>query len=199
MKAIDAIFNRRSIRKFEDKVIPKETIEKILLSGMSAPSSKNRQPWSFIVFEGDEKKQMLEVFRKGANDEFNNPKSLPNSGKFESGTRYTLDIMEQSPTVVFVYNPFGKSPIENLSLEEKFYEMANLQCVGACMENMSIAATALGIGSLWICDIYFAYNELANWLNIDGQLVACMAFGYPAESPKQRPRKKIENIVEWRV
>ena len=117
MKAIDAIFNRRSIRKFEDKVIPKETIEKILLSGMSAPSSKNRQPWSFIVFEGDEKKQMLEVFRKGANDEFNNPKLLPNSGKFESGTRYTLDIMEQSPTVVFVYNPFGKSPIENLSLE----------------------------------------------------------------------------------
>ncbi len=51
MKAIDAIFNRRSIRKFEDKVIPKETIEKILLSGMSAPSSKNRQPWSFIVLK----------------------------------------------------------------------------------------------------------------------------------------------------
>ena len=199
MKAIDAILNRRSIRKFKDKPIPREIIEKVLISGMSAPSSKNRQPWKFIVFEGDEKSKMIEIFKKGATEEFNNPTLLPNSGKFESGTRYTLDIMEQSPSIIFVYNPFGKSPVENLTLEEKFYEMANLQCVGACMENMAISATALGLGSLWICDIYFAYNTLADWLNIDGQLVACMAFGYPLESPKKRPRKKIEDIVEWRV
>ena len=56
MKAIDAILNRRSIRKFKDKPIPREIIEKVLISGMSAPSSKNRQPWKFIVFRSEERR-----------------------------------------------------------------------------------------------------------------------------------------------
>ena len=46
--------------------------------------------------------------------------------------------------------------------------------------------------------IYFAYSELCKWLGSDGQLIAAIAFGYPNESPKERPRKKIDDIVEWR-
>ena len=63
---------------------------------------------------------------------------------------------------------------------------------------MLLAATEKGIGSLWICDIYFAYSELCDWLNREGQLVAAVAFGYPNESPKERPRKRMEDVVEWR-
>ena len=53
-------------------------------------------------------------------------------------------------------------------------------------------------GSLWICDIYFAYSELCEWLKSDGQLIAAIAFGYPDEFPKERPRKNLDDIVEWR-
>ena len=44
-----AIFNRRSIRKYTDKVVAEELIEQILRSGMAAPSAGNEQPWHFIV------------------------------------------------------------------------------------------------------------------------------------------------------
>ncbi len=37
---------------------------------------------------------------------------------------------------------------------------------------MSLTAVELGLGSLWICDVYFAYRELCEWLNTDSQLVA---------------------------
>jgi nitroreductase len=46
---MSVIFKRRSIRKYTDKVVPKELIEKILRAGMAAPSAGNRQPWHFIV------------------------------------------------------------------------------------------------------------------------------------------------------
>jgi len=46
---MNAIFIRRSIRKFEDKTIEQEKINKILRAGMQAPSARNRQPWQFIV------------------------------------------------------------------------------------------------------------------------------------------------------
>lgn len=46
-----AIFERRSIRKYTNKPIPKENIEKILRAGMAAPSAGNEQPWQFIVLD----------------------------------------------------------------------------------------------------------------------------------------------------
>lgn len=71
--------------------------------------------------------------------------------------------------------------------------MCNIQSLSASIQNMLLAATEIGI-----CDIYFAYSELCQWLNSDGQLIAAIAFAYPNESPKEKPRKKIEDLVEWR-
>ena len=46
---IKEIESRRSIRRYKDIPVKKELIEEILKAGMLAPSSKNRQPWHFIV------------------------------------------------------------------------------------------------------------------------------------------------------
>jgi len=48
------IFNRRSIRKFQDKPVEKEKIERLLRAAMQAPSAGNQQPWEFIVVEEKE-------------------------------------------------------------------------------------------------------------------------------------------------
>lgn len=46
---MDAIFSRRSIRKYTDQQVPEELIKQILAAGMNAPSAGNEQPWQFIV------------------------------------------------------------------------------------------------------------------------------------------------------
>lgn len=46
---IDAIKNRRSIRKYQEKALSREEIEAVIDAGILAPSSKNRQPWKFYV------------------------------------------------------------------------------------------------------------------------------------------------------
>ena len=46
---IEAIKNRRSIRKYKSKAVDKEAIAQILQAETLAPSSKNRQPWKFVV------------------------------------------------------------------------------------------------------------------------------------------------------
>lgn len=51
----EAIKNRRSIRKYKDTPVSREQIVEILHAGMLAPSSKNRQPWKFIVTAGPAK------------------------------------------------------------------------------------------------------------------------------------------------
>ena len=50
--ALWAIDNRRSIRKFQDTPLPMACVLEILQCALKAPSSKNRQPWKFVVVEG---------------------------------------------------------------------------------------------------------------------------------------------------
>lgn len=61
MDIIRAIEERRSIRKFKDKVVPKEIIEKILELATKAPSGKNRQPWKFVVAQNNTKDEMVRI------------------------------------------------------------------------------------------------------------------------------------------
>ncbi len=196
---IPEIYDRRSIRKFLDKPISQKDIMDIIQSGVKAPSSKNRQPWKYIVIQGNAKADMLSVFRKGIDREENESALLPQSKQHIAAAKYTVDIMEKAPTIIFVVNSLGKDISTELTPEEHIYEICNIQSISASIQNMLLAATEKGIGSLWICDIYFAYSELCKWLNSDGQLIAAIAFGYPDESPKARPRKNLEDIMEWRT
>ncbi len=197
-KMISAIHDRRSIRKFSDTPISKEDMTEIIQSGIKAPSSKNRQPWKFIVVQGKEKEEMLKAFRQGIAREENENALLPQSAQHIPAAKYTVDIMESAPVAVFVVNSLGKGIVSELTPEERVYEICNIQSVSAAIQNMLLAATEKGIGSLWICDIYFAYAELCEWLNSEGELVAAVAFGYPNEFPQARPRESFDEVVEWR-
>ena len=51
---MEAIFKRKSIRKYQDRPVEKEKIEKLLRAIMQAPSAVNQQPWEVIVIENKE-------------------------------------------------------------------------------------------------------------------------------------------------
>ncbi|WP_320171580.1 nitroreductase family protein [Maridesulfovibrio sp.] len=55
MDVFEAIYSRRSIRKYEDKPVSEELISKLLGAAMMAPSAGNAQPWQFIVVDDREK------------------------------------------------------------------------------------------------------------------------------------------------
>lgn len=197
MDTMSAISTRRSIRKFDPKPVPRELIEQILQAGVESPSAKNRQPWHFvIVTDGGDKLAMLQAMRSGL-------EWMDQNGEFDpalmKGAWYTLGIMEQAPVTVFILNEEGKTPFMGLEpFGERFMELANVQSVGACIQNMCLAATDLGLGSLWICDVFQAYHTLIEWLGTDAELVAALSIGYALEQPQARPRKPLSEVTTWR-
>lgn len=195
--ALWAIDNRRSIRKFQNTPLPRACVLEILQCALKAPSSKNRQPWKFVVVEGRAREEMLRAFEQGLNREEASP-LLPDSNIHLPAAKHTLKILRQAPVVIFVVNPLGKPLGASLTAEERVYEICNTQSVAAAIENMLLAATEMGVGSLWVCDIYFAYAELCAWLRPEGELLAAVALGYPDEAPAPRPRRGIEDAVVWK-
>ena len=193
---LSAIINRRSIRKFKSEDVPRPMIEEILQAGILAPSSKNRQPWSFLVITGNAKEELLQTMSRGLKREQEDP-LLPESAQYLSGAEHTLKIMEKAPVIIIIMNSMGLDVHAALEPEERIFEICNAQSIGAAIENMTLTATELGLGSLWICDTYFAYKELLNYLQADGELYAAMAVGYAEEKPLARPRKGIDDVVKW--
>lgn len=163
MAAVQAIYNRRSIRRFQEKSVPEDVLEELLNAGRAAPSAKNRQPWKYIVFGGAQKQELLKV-------------------------------MEAENL-----NTNAKSPFLPVDNDEHITELCDTLSIGASIENMLLAAEELGLGTLWIANTCFANRELVTYLETEQQLVGAVAVGYPDETPSQRPRKQLEDFVEYRI
>ena len=82
-------------------------------------------------------------------------------------------------------------------MDERVSEICNSQSIGAAIENMTLEAAAQGLGSLWICNSFFAQKELSDWAGCE--LYAVLAVGYADEAPEARLRKRTEDVIEWRV
>jgi len=66
MEVLEAIFNRRSIRKYTDRPVGDDVVESLLKAAMYAPSAVNKQPWHYIVFRDREMMEKIILFHQNA-------------------------------------------------------------------------------------------------------------------------------------
>lgn len=190
MNTLEAIAERRSIRKFKSDPISDESLQAILNAAIQAPSGKNRQPWRFIVVKDEKRQEMVNIMRTEV-------EKVKAKGESSGSAEWTVNVMEQAPITVFIFNPDGIDPWMPETVEQRFFEVVDTQSIGAAIQNMLLAATELKIGSLWICDIFVAYRELRHWLGEKGQMIAAVSFGVADSTPPARPRKLFNEVVRY--
>ena len=190
MEVSQAIQQRRSIRKFKEKVVPEELLLKILEAATLAPSGKNKQPWKFYVVQGEKRSEMIQSMQMGMN-------RLSKMGINTGSAKYTIGVMESAPVTIFIFNPTSKHPLLERETGEIYGDIVDIQSIGAAIQNMLLMAVDLGLGTLWICDVFFGYEELCEWLGEKGQMVAAVSVGFPDESPSARQRKTVESVTEF--
>lgn len=188
MDVWEAIRERRSIRRFKPDPIPDEVLTRVLEAATLAPSGKNSQPWRFVVVKEDKRAEMIAVLHEGI-------AACAAQGLPPGSSKHTAAIMEQAPVTVFVFNTAEKNLFRERRVDEVLWNVACVQSIGAAIQNLSLAALAEGVGSLWICDVYYAYEELRGWLGEPYHLVAAMSLGYPDEAPPARPRKPLAAVT----
>lgn len=192
------IIQRKSIRKYKNEAVKREDIDRIIQAAILAPSAKNRQPWKYFVYTNEEKENLLNVMEQGLIRERDGEKMLPDSQKGLPDAFHTLKVMRKAPVLIVIENTNGKSPYMDINADERFTEICDSLSIGASVQNMLLTATELGYGTLWIANTCFAYNELTEYIGINGQLVGAVSLGMADEYPNPRPRKNINDIVEYR-
>lgn len=122
---------------------------------------------------------------------------LPNYVNYINKAQNSFKIMQEATVLIFVMNTLSKEYRKFLSFEEDIAEICDTKAICASIENMLLTANNLGLGSLWIGDIFFVYPELKYWLNKKGEIIAYIALlGYADEKPVVRPRKDFDKIVQ---
>lgn len=161
---------RRSIRAFTEEDVSDEQIEKILEAARWAPSAGNIQPWEFIVVRRPDIKR--DLARAALNQTF----------------------IEEAPVVIVACADEIRSG--------RIYgnRGVNLYCIqdtAAAIENMLLAACALGLGACWVG----AFDEEAarKVLRIPRGVrpVAMIPVGYPAEKPSPPRKRPLKEIVHY--
>lgn len=229
MAVLETIRERRSCRLFQEDPIPRELVELILDAANHAPSPMNTQPWEFIVLAGQPLAEYRDAVsgwlkeprkREPAPDEAalrpdgesylktSLPKHLTERKKRH--IRYLSDRLAESgialkdvyhltylchnaPVVVMVAGDAVKRDKAGLEIH---------QALAAAMQNMLLAAEALGLGACWIGDIMFFGRRPAEHLVLSEakEIVGAIAVGRPfAESdiPKV-PKDALTDKVDWR-
>lgn len=192
-----SIEERRSIRKYTNQPVEKAVIEEVIRAAALAPSAKNRQPWKYLVYAGAEKEKLVDQMEIGLYREREVSPILPESAFGLPDAYNTLRIMREAPVILAVLNTNGRNPYEEIDTDHRISEICDSLSIGASIENLILKATELGLGTLWIANTFFAYPELVEYIGTEYQLVSAIALGYPAEEPNARPRKPLEEILEF--
>lgn len=182
-ETVKSLLNRRSIRAFKPEQIPQTALNDILEAGKFAASANNRQPWHFTVVQNKELlDEIVEEVRQAI-------LSTGDAQAAERAASPSFHTFYHAPTVVIVSgdesNSFAESDSSNT------------------VQNMAVAAHALGLGSCIIASFRMAFGgpkaeALVKKLGIPAgyRPLFSLALGYKAcEDPEAPPRK--ENSVNF--
>ncbi len=187
---INNLLERRSIREgFTDRAIPGEVLETILEAGLSAPSSKNAQPWRVHVVPQGEDLQDIAIAMQNAPSADTNVPIDPSTGeprRWTSTVRPSARVLQSVPLALFIENRGEFTGGRNNVIEtaEEHRENAaigygfELLGLGMMINSMWIAARAQGVEGVFMGDTVAAEDYIKERLNIVGDLIGVLAVGY---------------------
>lgn len=166
---VKTIMDRRSVRKYKPQPVNRDTMQVILNCGINAPNGQNKQSWAIRVVDNPEYINGLTEIYKKVNPQVAEDPDFKN-------------MFRNAPTVVFIAH-------------DTAYDFSQVDC-GLLGENMVLSAWSMGIGSCCLGSpirLMTTRPEAAGYLkklNLpEGyELLYCIAFGYPDESPAAKPR-----------
>jgi nitroreductase len=177
MSILKEILERRSVRQYLDKDVTKEQVMEILEAGRLSLSGSNTQPWRFMVIRDKAKKEKIVA------------------------VDHEQEWMMQAPVFIACLADMksreDEHPIPENTLEDSPDNVVKLviRDTAIAVSFMVLQAQHMGLNTCWTG--WYDQREMRTALGIsdDYYVSAILTVGYGAESPEQRPRHSMEEIL----
>ncbi len=193
-ETMKTINDRHSIRVFTDQPVIEQDILTIVEAANKAPSAHNQQSWHFLVVRGEKKKELVELVNLKA-------------AEFPKSTSVLLRMASRSiasaPVVIAVANTgdliehgtklFGV----NFEQAYDFFRTMEIQSSAAAVQNLLLAATSIGLATVWLGILYLIKDEVLTLLGEPkGEFMAVIPVGYPVKASKGPEKRPLDMIVK---
>ncbi|MGL5258575.1 MAG: nitroreductase family protein [Lachnospiraceae bacterium] len=178
MNVIECIETRRSIRKFNEKKISRETINKLIELGTLAPTSMGKEPWGFVVIQ--DKEEINRWSEKIKTFLLENLEQFPYLKPMETIlAKPDFSVFNSAENMIVIYG----------NTQTHYY---TIDCTLAS-QNIMLAANSMEIGTCWIGFSQFLFDneEFKKQYHVpeEYKLVSTIILGYHDELPKKANRK----------
>ena len=183
MDVFEAIYNRHSTKKVRQDPVPREIIEKLLDAAVQAPNHYKVRPWRFVVLTGEGRNRLGEAM--AASTAEYHPEYPPEA----------LDKCRVIPLAAPVVIAVG---VDKPS-ESKVLELENYAAAAAAIENMLLAAHALGLGAKWKTGEWARDPKVKEFLGFapDQHIAGFVYIGYPEFEEQLSPRPSFQDRTVW--
>jgi nitroreductase len=173
---LDLILSRQSDRKYSDKPVEKEKLERIIEAARMAPSANNEQAWKFIVVTD---RELLVKIAEAASSK------LFKMNSFVAQAPIQIIIVKEKPDI--------SSKIGSV-IKDKDYSLID---IGIASENICLQAKAEGLGSCMIG--WFDEKMLRKLLGIprSKRVELIITIGYSLSDQREKRRKPAEETVSF--
>ena len=190
-----SIRNRRSIRMFLDKPIKDADLETILNAANQAPSAHNQQSWRFIILKGKKKNALVDLICEKAG---NFPK--PSNTLLRMASRS----IASAPIVIAIANT-GELISRGTELfkvdkhtAKDFFRIMEIQSSAAAVQNLLIAATSLGLATVWLGVLVLIKSDILRLLGEpEGEFMAVVPVGYAAKTNPGPKKQPLDTVVKY--
>ncbi|GFZ33800.1 NAD(P)H nitroreductase [Clostridium zeae] len=187
MDILEAIKTRTSIGKVREESVPREIIENIIEAGTHAPNRYLTQPWRFFVISGEGRKALSKVMEDIVLSSGVDIESEAGKKKLEKEINKPF----RAPVIIAV----AAEVTEN----EKALRIEELGATYAAVENMLLAAHALGVAAYWKTGKACYDNKMKEFFGLKqkDEVVALIYIGYSDMDKKPTVRKSGKELTKW--
>ncbi|MCC6192795.1 MAG: nitroreductase family protein [Anaerolineales bacterium] len=189
---------RRSIRRYTQRPVPAEVVERLLTAAAWAPSAHNRQPWRFVVVRGAEAKarlaEAMSARLRADRLADGDPPATVEADAARSRARIT-----GAPVLIVACLTLRDMDVYPDSRRAQAEQLMAVQSVAMAVQNLLLTAAAEGLGACWMCAPLFCPEAVGESLNLlaDWQPQALLTIGYPNSAGKPARRRGLaESVVE---
>jgi len=190
------IRGRRSVRRYQDRPVPRALVLEVLEAARWAPSPHGRQPWRFAVLTNDAPKQRL---ADAMGDEWQRQLAMDGQDSEVVGIRLrkSHERILRAPVIIIpclYLADLDQYPDADRNTAEA--TMA-IQSLGCAVQNMLLMAYSLELDTGWMCAPLFCPTVVGMALDLDPALIphALITLGYAAADPVRRERMPLEQLI----
>jgi nitroreductase len=195
-QTLDSISRRHSVRLFSEQAVHDDDLLTLLGAANQAPSAHNQQSWRFIVLRDAAKKTELADLVSEQAGRFPRPSSTL--------LRMAARSIASAPVVIGVANTgelirHGEELFQvDKEAAADFFRTMEIQSSAAAVENLLVAATSMGIGSVWLGILFLIKREVRAFFGeADGEFMAVVALGHPAKQATGPRKRPLESVVRY--